>query len=161
MSAIAAHRPALRDIEAFLQQKRFAAIGVSRNPKDFTRSLFAEFRARGYDVVPVNPHVASIDDVPCVPRLQDISPPVEAALLLTSPSVSEDIVEQCIRAGIRQVWMYRATGAGAVSLRAIVVCQLNGISVIAGECPFMFLPHTGFPHSVHGFCRKLLGSFPR
>jgi predicted CoA-binding protein len=156
-----APRPALHEIEEFLQRKRFAAIGVSRNPKDFTRTLFAEFRQRGYDVVPVNPHVSSIDDVPCFARLKDISPPVEGALLLTRPEISADIADQCIQAGVRQVWMYGASGAGAVSLRAIVACQLNGIGVIAGECPFMFLPHNGFPHRVHGFCRKVMGSFPR
>ncbi len=156
-----ATRPALHEIEEFLQRKRFAAIGVSRNPKDFTRTLFEEFRKRGYDVVPVNPNVSSIGDVPCYARLQDISPPVEGVLLLTRPEVTDDIADQCIQAGVRQVWMYRAMGTGAVSLRAIVACQLNGIDVIAGECPFMFLPQTGIPHRVHGFCRKLIGRFPR
>lgn len=156
-----AHRPALRQIEEFLQRKRFAVIGVSRNPKDFSRILFAEFRKRGYDVVPVNPLAGAIDDVACFPRLQDISPPVEAALLLTPANVSGDIADECIQAGVRQVWLYRAIGTGALSLRAVVACQLNGVQVIAGECPFMFLPQAGFPHNVHGFCRKLTGSFPR
>ena len=156
-----APRPALHDIEEFLERKRFAAIGVSRNPKDFTRTLFAEFRRRGYDVIPVNPAVSDIDGVPCYKRLQDISPPVKGALLLTSAAVADDIADQCIQAGVEQVWMYRAAGAGAVSLRGVVACQLNGIGVIAGECPFMFLPDAAFPHRVHGFCRKLVGSYPR
>lgn len=156
-----ASRPALQQIEAFLQRKRFAAIGVSRNPRDFSRRLFAEFRTRGYDIVPVNPQATSIDDVPCFPTVRDITPRVDAAILLTPAAVSGDIADQCIQAGIQQVWMYRATGAGAVSLRAIVACQLNGIAVIAGECPFMFFPQTGFPHNVHGFCRKMIGTYPR
>ncbi|SPE40999.1 CoA-binding protein [Candidatus Sulfopaludibacter sp. SbA3] len=156
-----APRPALHEIETFLQRKRFAAIGVSRNPKDFTRTLFAEFRRRGYDVVPVNPGVSAIDDVPCFASVRDISPPVEGALLLTRPEVSDDIADQCIQAGVRQVWMYRAGGTGAVSPRAVVACQLNGIQVIAGECPFMFFSDTAFFHRAHGFCRKLMGRFPR
>jgi predicted CoA-binding protein len=156
-----ASRPALSQIEEFLQRKRFAAIGVSRNPKDFTRQLFAEFRRRGYDVVPVNPAVAEIDGVPCVARVQDISPRVEGALLLTSPEASAQVADECIQAGVRQVWMYRAIGAGAISRRAVVACELNGIDVIAGECPFMFLPDTGLVHRVHGFCRKVVGHYPR
>jgi uncharacterized protein len=156
-----ATRPALHDIEEFLQRKRFAAIGVSRNPKDFSHQLFAELRRRGYDVVPVNPKAETIDDVPCFARVQDIQPPVEAALFLTSPEVSGEIADQCAQAGIRQVWMYRAMGDGAISLRAVVACQLNGISVIAGECPFMFLKDAGFAHGFHRFCKKLTGSFPR
>ena len=44
-------------IDDFLSRKRLALVGVSRNPQDFTRSMFREFRRRGYDVVPVNPNV--------------------------------------------------------------------------------------------------------
>ena len=153
-------RPALHDIEEFLARKRFAAVGVSRNPKDFTRILFREFRQRGYDVVPVNPALPSIEGVPCYARVPEIAPPVEGVLLLTSAKISDAIVDQCIQAGVRQVWMYRATGSGAVSERGAAACQLNGIGVIAGECPFMFLPHAGFLHRAHGFCRQVMGSYP-
>ena len=41
----------LDEIRDFLSLKRIAVVGVSRNPKDFTRSLFREFVRRGYDVV--------------------------------------------------------------------------------------------------------------
>jgi len=47
----------LQDIQSFLDLKRLAVVGVSRNPTDFTRVLFREFRNRGYDAVPVNPAV--------------------------------------------------------------------------------------------------------
>jgi predicted CoA-binding protein len=154
-------RPSLRQIEVFLQRKRFAAIGVSRHPKAFTRVLFGELRRRGYDVVPVNPGAGSIDGAPCFASIRDIAPPVEAALLLTRPEVSDGVADECIQAGIRQIWMYRAIGAGAVSPRAAIACELNGIDVIAGECPLMFLPQAGLVHAVHGFCRKLAGSFPK
>ena len=39
----------------FLAQRRIALVGVSRNPRDLSRTLFRELRRRGYDVVPVNP----------------------------------------------------------------------------------------------------------
>ena len=47
-------------IKEFLAQKRFAMVGVSRSPKDFSRTLFSEFIKRGNDVVPVNPHATDI-----------------------------------------------------------------------------------------------------
>ena len=40
-------------------------------------------------------------------------------------------------------------------------CQSKGIRVIAGECPFMFLPNAGFPHSWHRFIKQAMGSYPR
>jgi predicted CoA-binding protein len=150
----------LADVRAFLDCRRFAMIGVSHNPQDFSRTLFREFRQRGYDVVPVNPGVSEVDGVACAPRLQDVQPPVDAALLMTSPSVTAQVVEECAQAGIARVWMYRAGGAGAVSPAALSFCQSKGIRTVAGECPMMFLPDAAWPHRVHGFCRRLFGKYP-
>src|ERR1035437_3036281 len=104
-----------KQIADFLSRKRLAVIGVSRNPKDFTRSLFRELVKREFDVVPVNPAVTEVDGLRCYPHVQDINPPVEGALLLTKPAITEQVVRECDAAGVRSVWMYRAAGAGAVS----------------------------------------------
>ena len=39
-------------------------------------------------------------------------------------------------------------------------CREKGIDVVDGECPFIFLPGTGFVHGVHRFFRRLAGSLP-
>ena len=166
----------LQDIGSFLALHRLAVVGVSRRSGDFTRVLFRELRQRGYDLVPVNPALAKegteeaakeevevkaeVDGIPCVAKIADVSPPVEGALLLTSPSVTDKVLEDCVKAGIRRVWLYRGTGAGAVSPSAIGFCESHGITVVGGECPFMFLPETGLVHRLHGFCRKLTGKYP-
>ena len=151
----------LADIEHFLGKKRLAVVGVSHNPKDFTRSLFRELRKRGYDLAPVNPAASEIEGIPCVARLSDVRPPVEAVLLLTSPRVTGSVALECAEAGVETVWMYRAVGAGAVNQEAVRFCKSKGIRVIAGECPYMFLPNTGFPHSLHRFIMKAIGAYPR
>lgn len=148
-------------IDDFLARKRLAIVGVSRNPRDFTRSLFSEFRRRGYDVVPVSPQATEVDGLACFARVQDIAPPVDGALLLTSPAVSERVVRDCAEAGVQRIWMYRAGGAGAVSPGAIAFCEAKGMSVVGGECPYMFFPHTGGVHWFHGFLRRLFGRYPR
>jgi uncharacterized protein len=150
----------LEVIEDFLAQKRLAMVGVSRTTKDFSVLLFKELRKRGYDVVPVNPLASDVLGQRCFERIQDIRPPVDTALLMTSPSVTETIVEDCAQAGIRRIWMYRAGGDGAVSSKAVRFCEEKGIQVVPGECPFMFLPGNGF-HALHGFVRKITGSFPK
>lgn len=150
----------LEQIQDFLGQKRVAIVGVSHDPKNFSRSLFQEFRSRGYDAVPVNPEAGEIAGTPCFARLQDIQPPVDAVLLMTSPQVTETVVRDCAEAGIKRVWMYRAAGKGAVSDSAVQFCEANGMAVIAGECPFMFFPATAWFHRCHGFVKKILGSYP-
>src|SRR5579859_8094177 len=128
----------LETIEKFFAQKRIAIVGVSRDPKSFSATLLKEFSCRGYDVVPVNPNMKEVLGRPCFARLQDIQPPIQAALLMTSPAATEAIVRDCDRAGIRLVWMYRAEGQGAVSPEALEFCRLHNIEVVPGECPFMF-----------------------
>jgi uncharacterized protein len=154
-----AARASLETIEDFLAQKRIAMVGVSRQSKDFSVMLFDELCRRGYDMVPVNPNANEIRGGRCFARLQDVHPPVDGAILMTSPAASETVVRDCAEADIRRVWMYRAGGQGAVSAKAVEFCRANGIEVVPGECPFMFLPRAGF-HRLHGLIRKIAGSYP-
>jgi hypothetical protein len=36
----------------------------------------------------------------------------------------------------------------------------HGIEMVVGECPFMFLPNSGWFHHFHGFVRKITRSYP-
>lgn len=150
----------LETIEDFLAHKRIAMVGISREPTDFSATLFEELCRRGYDVVPVNPNTSEVLGRHCFARVQDIHPPVEAALLMTSPAVTDDVVCDCAAAGISRIWMYRATGKGAVSAEAVRFCQERGIQVVPGQCPFMFWRDAGTSHRFHGFIRRITGRYP-
>jgi predicted CoA-binding protein len=148
--------------EAFLTHRRLAVVGVSRDPRDFSRTVVAELSRRGYDVVPVNPANqlggGRSASGAFIRRLQDIVPPVEAALLMTPPAVTSEVVKDCAEAGIRHVWMHQGVGRGAASPAAIAFCESHGISVVSGACPLMYLPETGFVHRAHRWCREVLRS---
>ncbi len=154
-------RASLEAIDDFLSQKRIAIVGVSRNPADISAKLFAEFCRRGYDVVPVNPKMEEVQGRRCFANVQDVQPPIEAVLLMTSPEVTDTVVSDCAKAGIRRVWMYRAGGKGAVSSQAVQFCKQHGMQVIPGECPYMFLPDVSGIHRFHGLVRKITGHYPR
>lgn len=151
----------LEMIEEFLSLKRIAVVGISREPKEFSVTLYEELCRRGYDVALVNPNASELMGRPCFPRVQDIRPPVEGVLLLTSPEVTETVVKDCAETGIGRVWMYRAAGKGAVSASAVEFCRERGIQVVAGQCPFMFWPDASAGHRFHGFIRKISGRYPR
>ncbi len=151
----------LQRIDDFLGSKRLAMIGVSREPKDFSRGLLREFQRRGYEVVPVNPNAAEIEGARSFARVQDIRPPVDSALLMTTPAATDGAVRDCVEAGVKRVWMYRGAGPGAVSRTAVEFCEANGISVVPGYCPYMFWNDSGFVHRLHGFVLKLIGRYPR
>lgn len=151
----------LEKIQDFLGEHRLAIVGVSQKPHDFSRVLFREFHQRGYDVVPVNPAAKEIDGQPCFASVLDVQPPVSAVLLMTTSAVTETVTKDCVSAGVGRVWMYRAgSGGGAVNDTAVELCESNGISVIPGECPLMFLPGTGLLHRAHGWVKRIMGSYP-
>ncbi len=151
----------LADIHDFLDQRRIALVGVSRDPKDFSRMLFREMCKRGYDMVPVNPAASELESRRCFAGIRDINPPADGVLVMTSPQETEGVVQDCIEVGIRRVWMYRAAGQGAVNEKAAELCHEKGITLVKGYCPYMFLPRTPFFHRVHGLLLKLSGGYPK
>ncbi len=149
----------LSDIREFLAQKRIAIVGVSRNPRETSHVLFKEFLSRGYDAIAVNPNATQINGSSSVASLEDVTPAPDAVLLMTSHAVAEEIVRDW-KGGIRRLWIYGTSGKSKVSVLATSRLRGMGVSVIDGECPFMFLQDSGGIHSFHGFVRKIFRSFP-
>jgi len=149
-----------RAIDSFLSCRRIGVVGVSRDPKDFSRAVFRAFVERGYDAVPVNAAGGEVDGRRAVRWVGEMQPPPEAALLLTPPAATGQVVRECADAGVKRVWMHRGSGQGAVSPEAVALCGEHGIEVVDGECPFMFLPDTGWFHGVHRFFKRLGGRLP-
>jgi predicted CoA-binding protein len=142
-------------IDSFLSRRRIAVVGVSRDPKDFSRAVFRAFVERGYDAVPVNAAGGEVEGRPVASNVGEVQPPPAAALLMTPPAATDVVVRECAEAGVKQVRMHRGGGTGSVSPAAVAFCRERGIEVVDGECPFMFLPGTGWSHGVHRFFKRL------
>jgi predicted CoA-binding protein len=98
--------------QEFLACRRLAMVGVSRQPRDFTRSLFRDLLQRGYDVVAVNPQAQEIEGRRCFAQVQEVTPPVDAVLLMTAPRVTETVVRDCAAAGSGTCGCIRGEGSG-------------------------------------------------
>ena len=137
----------LEDITKFLECKRVAFVGVSRNPHHFSRSLWREFLAKGYDPVPVNPQATEIEGRKCFGRVSDIVPPADAALLMTgAPEDTAQALRDCNASDIRNIWIFKSVSDREEHEEAVEFCRLRGSGVVEGYCPFMFLPHPGLFH---------------
>ncbi|MFC2076113.1 CoA-binding protein [candidate division KSB1 bacterium] len=148
-------------IDDFLSQKRLALVGVSRNPKDFSRGVFRDLINKGYDVVPVNPNTAEIEGQASFPRLQEVEPAVDGAIIMTPAAAATTVVRDCAEAGIGRVWMQSPGGLGPAQKEAVDFCRDNGIQVVPGACIYMFLPETAFFHKIHALFLKLFGKYPQ
>ena len=151
----------LDDITKFLECKRVAFVGVSRNPKHFSRLLFHEFLDKGYDAVPVNPQAKDIAGRQCFARVADVIPPVEAALVVTGPpKVTDQAIRECNQLEIRNIWIYKSVDYEADHEHTVELCRLQGSAVIEGYCPMMFLPHPALIHRAHRLLMRVAGSHP-
>lgn len=123
----------------FLAQKRIAVAGVSRNEKETANGIYRLFRDKGYTVFAVNPNAETVEGDPCYPAMQAIPGGVDGAMIVTSPAVTEQVVQDCVAAGVPRVWMHNNTFMpSSVSDKATAVCRENNIVVIDGGCPMMF-----------------------
>ena len=145
---------AFQAAERFLQLRRFAFVGVSRNSADFSRRVYDAFVARGYDVVPVNPALPDLDGRKAFARVAEITPPVEGVFLLVPPAAAERAASEALAAGVRQLWFHRGGGPGAASPAALAECAAAGVTPVTDLCPFMVLPGTGLGHRLHGWFRR-------
>ena len=150
-------------VQDFLAQKVIAVVGVSDQRETGANKNYKTFKHHGYRVYAVNPRISSFDGSPVYPDLKSIPEKPDAVFMLTSPRVTEQVVQQCVDLGIKHVWMHcmmgtkpgLAAGSTSVSSSAVEMCRKHGIAVIPGSCPSQFL-NADFGH---GMMRKLWSMF--
>lgn len=148
-----------KTIQAFLDQKKVAIAGASNNKDNFGRSLMTELAKKEYDLYAVNPNCDEIEGKPCVPSVRELPPEVENLILAVPAHITEEIVEQCVNSSIKRVWMIKGVGKGSYSEKAFNICKDNGIEVVYGFCPLMFIGEG--VHGFHFWLRKTFGKLPK
>jgi len=151
-------------VKDFLAQEKIAVVGVSDQRETGCNLAYRKFKEAGYFVSAVNPRLTSFEGDPCYPDLKSIPEKPEAVFILTNPKVSEQIVQQCVDLGIKQVWMHCLMGTRpglaanmtSVSPEAVRMCRENGITVIPGSCPNQFLK-PDFGHALMRVMFRALG----
>ena len=124
----------------FLAQERIAVAGVSRSGEQTGNFIYKKLRDEGYEVFAVHPQAETLEGDPSYPNMQAIPGGVHGAIIVTNPEVTSQVVQDCQAAGVPRVWMHNNTFMpSSVSDEAVAFCEKNGIEVIAGGCPMMFM----------------------
>jgi uncharacterized protein len=146
----------LAAINDFLQPKRFALVGISRDAKKFSRNVYKELSAKGFDIYPVNPNMDDIDGVKCYHDISELPPNVNRIVFMTPKSQTLATVETAINAGISHLWIQQ----GAETKEAVDLATQKGAKLVYGTCILMHSEPDGV-HKFHGFLAKLFGAFPK
>jgi predicted CoA-binding protein len=143
----------------FLAQERIAVAGVSRTPQNTANLIYRKLRDTGHQVFAVNPNAENVEGDACYPDLKAIPDGVDGVVIVTRPELTEQIVHDCADAGINRVWMHNSTFApSSFSDTAAQFCHQNGITVIEGGCPMMFLE---FGHKCMRWVLGMMGRLPK
>lgn len=147
-----------KTIQAFIDDKNLAIVGASPNKDNFGRSLMTELTKLEYKVIPVNPKYDAVENIATIPTVKELPGEIENLILATPAHLTEEIVNQCIGTHVKRVWMIRGVGKGAYTEEAHRMCAENGIEVVYGFCPMMFMGE-GL-HKFHFWLRKRFGKIP-
>ncbi|MBP1700985.1 MAG: CoA-binding protein [Chloroflexi bacterium] len=139
-------------IQDFIESKRLALIGVSRDEKKFSRMAYKELKARGYQVYAVNPAVDQIDGEPCYPDLMPLREKIDGVLVAVSSGQVLQVLRQAAEIGVKNVWLQQQTE----SPEAISLGQQLGLNLVSGKCILMYAPPIRSYHAWHrGFMRVI------
>ena len=140
-------------IQDFVDKKKIAVFGVSRDKNKFGNYAYKELKKKNYTVFGVNPKMDEIFGDKCYPDIASLPEKVEAAFISVHPDETAKITEGIIEAGIKNIWFQQGTG----SKEAVAYCRENGIKPITGECIMMYAEPVESFHAFHRWLWKIFG----
>jgi len=115
-------------IKELMEQKKFAVVGATDNPQKYGNQIVKNLKGRGYEVFPVNPKLKEVEGSECYASLSDIPVKVDVVDFVVSPGVTEQILKECKKLGLRRIWLQ----PGSESEGAITYCNENNMQVAYG-----------------------------
>lgn len=140
-------------INDFINGKRIAVVGVSRNEKKFGNAVYTELKQRGYQVFAVNPSINEIAGDPCYPSLKALQGKIDGAVVCVSSSKGETVLREAAELGLRNVWLQQ----GAESPQLIKLGSELGLNMVSRKCILMYAPPVRSFHIFHRVIAKLFG----
>lgn len=144
------------EFESFFSEKRFALVGVSSDPKKFSRVVYKELLSKGFEVLPVHPLMAEIDGVKVYKQVSDLPNDVKRAVFMTPKDVTPGEIKKAITSGLDHIWVQQ----GAHSQKALEAASVPDIKLIHNKCIMMYASPVKGVHGFHRFLAKIFGKVP-
>jgi predicted CoA-binding protein len=132
----------------FNSYKRLAFVGLSGDPKSFSRGVFKFLSEQGYEIYPVNPALEQVENQKCYKSIDSV-PAVEAVLFFTNPRVTSELLSACKAKGIEHVWFQQ----GAADEEVLNIARQLNLDY-QNSCVYLHHNKAGFPHSFHRFINR-------
>ena len=108
----------------------WAVVGANDNPAKFGCKIYKFMKKAGYEVLPVNPGLQTVNGEPCYPSVLVLPKKPDAIDVVVPPKAGEQVLRDAAEAGIQHVWLQ----PGAESDALIALGEELGLNVIHHDC---------------------------
>lgn len=128
------HNPPPDEIHRIVRATyRIAVVGLSRDPMKAARRVPSYLRAKGAEIIPVNPNATRVYGKPARARLEDVTEPVDMVLVFRPSSEAGAVVRSAAaRPEKPAIWLQEGIRADAEAAEA----RAQGLSVIQDLCMY-------------------------
>jgi hypothetical protein len=123
--------PEPEQIKALLKSvKTIAVLGFSPRPVRASHSIARQMQRYGFRIVPVRPGISEGLGEKAYRDLASVPERVDLVNVFRSGEHVPEVVEQCLRLGIRNIWMQEGAENEKSAERALAA----GMTVVMGRC---------------------------
>ena len=147
LDAVAAReqRAEVASLEPLLSPGSVAVIGAGRRRGSIGRVILRNIRDAGYPgaLFGVNPRLADIDGIPCVPSPAQLPQPPDLAVLAVPAARVLVAAEDCGQRGARSLVVITSGLTPAQSARLLGICRHWGMRLVGPNCFGVAVPPAG------------------
>ena len=118
------------DIDAALNMRRIAIVGLSSDPSKPSFTVGHYLQRHGYEITPVNPTETEVLGEKAYANLSDLPEPPEVVDVFRRANKLPQIVDDAIAAGAKAVWFQQ----GIVNHEAASKAREAGLIVVMDRC---------------------------
>jgi len=123
--------PESEEIKALLQSvNSIAVVGFSPKPGRASHGVARQMQHFGFRIIPVRPGISEGLGEKAYPDLVSVPETIDLANVFRSGKYVPEVVDQCLRLGIRNLWMQEGAEHEASAVRA----RAAGMTVVMGRC---------------------------
>jgi len=123
--------PEPEEIKALLQRvKSIAVVGFSPKPGRPSHNIARQMQRFGFRIVPVRPGISEGLGEKAYPDLASVPERIDLVNVFRSGEHVPEVVDQCLRLGIRNIWMQEGAEHEESAERALAA----GMTVVMGRC---------------------------
>jgi hypothetical protein len=125
------------DIDAILNMRRVAVVGLSSDPQRDSYRVSRYMQSQGYDITPVNPNETEVLGVQAHASLRDLPEPPEVVNVFRRPEFVSEVVDEAIAVGAKAIWLQ----LGVIDYEAAQRAREAGLLVVMDRC--IMVEHRG------------------